>query len=78
MQEAYLFFNVEFGKEMDILQTLKKSQDVDEAYILFGEYDIIVKVKCSDKQGLNVCIHRLKAIDGVGQIKSFEVADVVV
>ncbi|HLC37220.1 MAG TPA: Lrp/AsnC ligand binding domain-containing protein [Candidatus Nanoarchaeia archaeon] len=78
MQEAYLFLNVEVGREMDILKTLKKSHDVDEAYILFGEYDIIAKVKCSDKQELNVCINRLKAIDGIGQIKSFEVADVVV
>jgi len=78
MQEAYLFLNVEVGREMDILKTLKKSHNVDEAYILFGEYDMITKVKCSDKQELNVCINRLKTIDGVGQIKSFEVADVVV
>ena len=77
-QEAYLLISVEAGREREILETLRKSEEVDEAYILFGPYDIIAKVRCNEKQGVNICINRVKFLDGIGEIKTLEVADVVV
>ena len=77
-REAYLLISTEAGREREILEDLKKSGEVDEAYILFGPYDIIAKVKCEDKEGVNICVNRVKSLDGIGDIKTLEVADVVV
>ena len=59
-QEAYLLISVESGREREILETLKMSEYVDEAFILFGQYDILAKVKCDDKDELKVCISTIK------------------
>jgi len=77
-QEAYLLMSIEAGREREILETLKMSDYVDEAFILFGQYDLLTKIKCGDKEELKMCVNRLKALDGIGEIKTLEVADVVV
>lgn len=77
-QEAYLLLSVEAGREKELLEELKKYPVVDEAFILFGPYDLLVKVKCDDKDGLKLCINQVSSLDGIGKIETLEVADVVV
>ncbi|QQG38541.1 MAG: Lrp/AsnC ligand binding domain-containing protein [Candidatus Woesearchaeota archaeon] len=76
--EAYLLLDVEPGKERDILETVRDSDCVEDAYILFGVYDMIVKVKCRQADEIGECIKNIKHLEGVGSVKVLEVADVVV
>jgi DNA-binding Lrp family transcriptional regulator len=42
---AYVLLNTEIGTERDVLKILKKIEGVQEAFGLFGIYDIIAKVR---------------------------------
>lgn len=45
MPAAFVLINAEIGSEEEVLKELKKVEGVDEAYIVYGVYDIIVKIK---------------------------------
>jgi len=76
--EAYLLMDIEPGKEREVLETIKLSEHVESAYILFGEYDIITKIKCDDENQLGECVNKLRKLESVGEVEVLEVADVVV
>lgn len=44
MTTAYVLINAELGTEESLVANLKKIQNVDEVYIVYGIYDIIVKI----------------------------------
>jgi len=44
MPVAFVLINTESGAETDVLKALKKVEGVDEAYNVYGVYDIIAKV----------------------------------
>ena len=77
MKECDALLTVEAGKERQILDKLRSMEGIESAYILFGEYDIIAKMKSEKDFDAYKCRDKL-AIDGVGIIKIFEVIDVVV
>ena len=53
-------------KEKDVLKALAKIERVEESYGLFGEYDIIVKVRAKDYNDLGkVVLKRIRSIPGV-------------
>jgi DNA-binding Lrp family transcriptional regulator len=43
--QAYVLVNVESGSEDEVLKQLRTLNITDEAYVSFGLYDMIVKVK---------------------------------
>jgi len=45
MIHAFIMLNVEAGSEENIIEKLKALEDVEEVYVSYGVYDIIVKVK---------------------------------
>ena len=45
MQRALVLFNVVSGSENQVLKDVKKVEGVEEAYISYGVYDVVVKVK---------------------------------
>ena len=45
MPRAFLLLNVETGSEDFVLNQLKKMDFVEEAYVSYGGYDLIIKVK---------------------------------
>ncbi|MFP3952464.1 MAG: Lrp/AsnC ligand binding domain-containing protein [Candidatus Bathyarchaeia archaeon] len=50
MNEAYVLINTELGAEGEVLEALKEVNEVVEAYIAYGVYDIIVKVEVENSQ----------------------------
>jgi len=44
MREAIVLINTDIGAEEEVLATLKTIEGVSEAYIVYGVYDIVVKV----------------------------------
>jgi len=48
MALAYVLINAETGMEVELLNELLKIDGVEEAYMVYGVYDIIVKVHAKD------------------------------
>jgi len=45
MPMAFVLVNTEIGSEADVLKELKKVEGVDEAFVVYGVYDIIARIK---------------------------------
>ena len=46
MPIAFVLINSEAGTEKEILKELKSIKEVKEAYVVYGTYDVIAKVRC--------------------------------
>ena len=58
MQTAYVMIGTERGSEGQILKRVLKIDGVEEAYIVYGIYDIIAKVHAKSMAGLTETITR--------------------
>jgi DNA-binding Lrp family transcriptional regulator len=68
MPTAYVLLNTEIGQEKNVLKALKTLDGVEEAYHLWGIYDIIVNVSAKSMDELKRIITH--EIDAVGRIES--------
>jgi DNA-binding Lrp family transcriptional regulator len=68
MPTAYVLLNTEIGSEKSVLKALKALDGVEEAYNLWGVYDIIINVSAKSMDELKHII--TKEIDGIGRINS--------
>ncbi len=66
MTRAYVLINVETGKEESVLKDLKNLAEVEEAYVSYGVYDLLVKV-CADtmKELKDSVVHEIRLINHV-------------
>jgi len=68
MPMAFVLINVEIGGEEEVVKNLKQIEEVKEAYLLFGVYDIIVKVEAEDRQRVEeIIIWKIRKFDKVRQ-----------
>lgn len=58
MQRAYVLLNVETGSEDNVLKQLKSLGVVEEAYVSYGVYDLIVKIKADTMEELKEVVTR--------------------
>jgi DNA-binding Lrp family transcriptional regulator len=66
MASAYLLLNVETGTEEEIMNKLKTLQEVKEARMVYGVYDIIVRVETETMEELkNVVSWTVRRLDRV-------------
>lgn len=56
MPRAYVLLNAETGSEDNVLKQLKKIGVVDEAYVSYGVYDLIIKVKADTIEELKEAV----------------------
>ena len=68
MPTAYVLLNTEIGAENQVLKALKKIDGVEDAYNLWGVYDIIVNVKADNIEKLKYIV--TKGIQKIGKINS--------
>lgn len=52
MTTAFVLINTETGSEADVLKDMKKVEGVDEAFAVYGVYDIIARVKADSMDKL--------------------------
>jgi len=65
---AFVLINVEIGGEEEVMKNLKQIEEVKEAYLLFGVYDIIAKVEAEDRQRVEeIIIWKIRKFDKVRQ-----------
>lgn len=53
---AFVLINTEMGAESEVLKALNKLNDVKEAYVVYGVYDIIIKVESDTMEKLKSMI----------------------
>jgi DNA-binding Lrp family transcriptional regulator len=63
---AYILINVEPGSEDNVLKELRKMNNVEEAYVSYGVYDLVIRVKADNMEELKTSVtHRIRTIDQV-------------
>ena len=66
MPTAFVLINTEIGSEANVLETLKKVEGVDEAFAVYGVYDIIARVKADTMDKLKETVTwRIRRLDKV-------------
>ena len=66
MPRAFVLFNVESGSEDKVLAELKKIEGIQEAYISYGAYDLVARVKADKMEQLkDIITYKMRTIKGV-------------
>jgi len=66
MPTAWVLINTEVGSEADVLNDLKKVEEVQEAYATYGVYDVIARVKADTMNRLKeIVTWKVRRLDKV-------------
>ena len=66
MEKAFILINTEIGSEADVLKKLKKVEGINEAFLVYGVYDIIAGVKADTMDKLReIVTWRIRKLDKV-------------
>jgi len=68
MVEAFVFINTEIGAEDEVLEQLSKMPEIKEAMIVYGPYDLVVRVSVDSAENLRKLIS--EKIRRMSKIKS--------
>ncbi len=72
---AYILITSKSGAEKNVAEQLMLQEGIEEADVLYGEYDIIAKVKVEDVSQLSDFImEKVRSIDGVQRTSTLIVA----
>lgn len=74
---AYVLINCDIGKERAVLEELRKVPGVIEANLLYGVYDIIVKITGKDEREVReTVLTRIRLLPGVKRTLTMPVVEV--
>ncbi|MHA1215097.1 MAG: Lrp/AsnC ligand binding domain-containing protein [Candidatus Hodarchaeales archaeon] len=63
---AFVMVNAEIGEEEEVLRYLKEEIKVDEAYVVYGVYDLVAKVSSDTMKNLkDMVINQIRQAKGV-------------
>ncbi len=66
MSIAFVLINTEIGSEEEVLRELRKIEGVDEAYSVYGVYDVIAKVRADSMDKLkDIVTWRIRRLEKV-------------
>jgi DNA-binding Lrp family transcriptional regulator len=66
MPLAFVLINAEIGGETEVIEELKKLENVKEAYLVYGVYDIIAKAEAESMEKLKEIITwKIRRLDKV-------------
>jgi DNA-binding Lrp family transcriptional regulator len=65
MLKAYLLIVCEVGLERDIEEAIRRVSNVTDVDVVYGEYDIIVKIEVGDIKQLDGVVSEIRRIKGV-------------
>ncbi len=60
--EGYILIVTTIGAEHEVAERLKRIRGVDEVRIIYGSWDLIVKVKVSDFREIGSLISKIRSI----------------
>ena len=62
---AYILGVSQIGKEKEVLERCLQVSDVKEGTVVFGEYDVIVKIVTDDAKELSRRVEEIRRIEGL-------------
>jgi len=66
MPIAFVLINTEIGSESEVLKSLKEVEGIDEAYSVYGVYDIIAKIEADTMEKLkDIVTWRIRRLNKV-------------
>ena len=66
LPSAYVLINVEANMEDSVLKDLKALPGIEEAYVSYGVYDLIVKVKADTMEALKEMVtYKIRTVKNV-------------
>lgn len=66
MPIAFVLINAEIGSEGEVLNELRKVEGVEEAYSVYGVYDIVAKVRAESMEKLkDIVTWRIRRLNKV-------------
>jgi DNA-binding Lrp family transcriptional regulator len=72
MPRAFVLINVESGAEDTVKKQLKKIDAVEEAYVTYGVYDLIIKIKADTMEELKDAVtHKIRVLNQVRSTLTF-------
>jgi len=78
MPIAFVLINAEIGSEGEVLAELKKVEGVEEAYSVYGVYDVIAKVKADSMDKLkDIVTWRIRRLNKVRSTLTMIVIDIM-
>ena len=77
MAVGYVLINVKPGEEFEVYQQVKGMDYVVDATILFGDYDIIIKLNAADLSIIaKTVVDTIRQLPGITDTKTLAGADV--
>jgi DNA-binding Lrp family transcriptional regulator len=62
---AYVLINVNLGCEIEVLEALRNVQGFEEAFYVFGDYDMIAKVTANTMEELNQTVSQVRKLANI-------------
>ncbi|OYT53719.1 MAG: Lrp/AsnC family transcriptional regulator [Thermoprotei archaeon] len=62
---AYVLLNIALGKEHEVKEKASKLDHVTEVKIVYGEFDIVVRIEAPTFKALDRTVSSLRSMDGV-------------
>jgi len=73
---AYVLVRTDIGAEKKVLEELRKLEGVEEAFLIFGPWDIIVKLNVPDRTELNrLVIWKIRRMEHITQTQTLSVIE---
>jgi DNA-binding Lrp family transcriptional regulator len=64
--KAYIMMNIKSGSEDEVCEKLLSYDEIEEVSTIYGEFDVIAKVKAKDMNSLdNLIVKRLRSIPDI-------------
>jgi DNA-binding Lrp family transcriptional regulator len=64
--KAYIMMNIRSGSEDEVCEKLLDYDEIEEVSTIYGEFDVIAKVKAKDMNSLdNLIVRRLRSIPDI-------------
>ena len=77
MAVGYVLINVSPGLEMEVYEIMKTFDNVEDITVLFGDYDLIVKLVANDLAMIaKTVVETIRPVKGVINTKTLAGADV--
>ena len=66
MPFAYVMVSTEIGSEKQVVKDLETLPQIRETYMVYGIYDVIIKVEFADRNELReIIIRKIRGIHGI-------------
>jgi len=76
MPEAFVLINVKLGSEEETLNKIVEIEGVEEAYVVYGVYDIVAKVKAETLDKLKeIVTWKVRRLDKIMSTTTMVVID---